>query len=237
MLTSTRIIALAAVFALAGISRAQAQVTVGPRIGLNLADISFKLDDTDDDDLKTKLLAAPQAGLTLNAAFGNLALQPSLLFSQKGAKVTVDESSPGFSNVTTTTARLNYLELPVNLVYTTGGTEGFQVFAGPYVGVGFGGKIKQKYTVSQAGVTVSDSETYKAKFASKEKDESDTYYFNQPDLGVNGGVGYKAGPFQVQAGYSLGLNNMAPKYSDGGKPKDKSHNRVIQFSLSYFFGS
>ncbi|SDY72283.1 porin family protein [Hymenobacter psychrophilus] len=237
MLTSTRIIALAAVLALGGTTLAQAQVTIGPRIGLNLADISFKFEDIDDADLDTKLLVAPQAGITLNAAFGNLALQPSLLFSQKGTKVTVDESSPGFSNVTETTARLNYLELPVNLVYTTGGTEGFQVFAGPYIGFGLGGKIKQKYTVSQSGTTISESESYKVKFASKSKSNSDAEYFNQPDFGVNGGVGYKTGPFQVQAGYSLGLNNMVPKDSDGAKPDSKSHNRVIQFSLSYFFGS
>ncbi|SDY72256.1 Outer membrane protein beta-barrel domain-containing protein [Hymenobacter psychrophilus] len=237
MHTAPRIIAIAAVLALGGTTWAQAQVTVGPRIGLNLANVSIKNEDNSGLELDPKLIAAPQAGITLNAAFGNLAIQPSLLFSQKGFKVTEEERDGADSFKTEATYRLGYLELPVNLVYTTGGTEGFQVFAGPYVGIGVGGKVKAKYTVTQAGVTESGSETVNVKFASKEKNNSDDLYLNQPDFGVNGGVGYKVGPFQAQAGYSLGLGNMIPKDSNGDKPDGKLRNRVIQFSLSYFFGS
>ncbi|WP_019947575.1 porin family protein [Hymenobacter aerophilus] len=237
MLTPTRTLLLATILTLGGTTWAQAQVTVGPRVGLNLANVSYKTDDKDDEP-DTKLLISPQAGITLNAAFGNLALQPSLLFSQKGFKVKESDNVGPASYEIESNTRLNYLELPVNLVYTTGGTEGFQVFAGPYIGVGLGGKQKSTYTVSGPGIDESGSETTKIKFAGKEKDNSDDFYINQPDYGFNGGIGYKKGPIQAQLGYSLGLNTLVSKDSDGKRPDDiKVHNRVIQFSLSYFFGS
>lgn len=59
-------------------------MSIAPRIGLNASSIKFDIEDEDPD---SKLLFAPQAGVTLNAQFGNLSLQPSLLFSQKGGRL------------------------------------------------------------------------------------------------------------------------------------------------------
>lgn len=227
---------LASALLVAGTSAAQAQVTIGPRLGLNLANIKADFDGSEDID--TKMKAGAQVGITLNAQFGNLAFQPSLLFSQKGFKIE-ESASETFNGVTITgsskmDAALNYLDIPLNFVYTTGGDNGFQIFAGPYVGIGLGGKVKTKISFSGPGLNFSDSETTTVKFANEEGDD-DKLYLRRLNAGLNGGIGYKTGPFQVQAGYALGLTNMLPDndYDDESSFKD----RTIQFSLNYFFAT
>ncbi|MCB2407264.1 porin family protein [Hymenobacter lucidus] len=217
---------LAAALVVAGATSAQAQITFGPRVGLNVANVATDLPGSIEIDTKT--IFAPQIGLTLNAQFGNLSVQPSLLFSQKGYKIEEDEDDYSYK----ATARLSYAEIPVNLVYTTGGTEGFQVFAGPYAGFGIGGKAK--FEEDDNGQKSSGED--KIKFASKEGDADKTEYYRALDFGLNAGVGYKAGALQAQLGYGLGLSNLVPNDEDDKDPEYKLKNRVFHLSISYFFG-
>ncbi|SHK38614.1 porin family protein [Hymenobacter psychrotolerans] len=227
---------LASALLVAGAGTAQAQVTIGPRLGLNLANIKADIEDAEDID--TKMKAGAQAGITINAQFGNVAFQPSLMFSQKGFKIkeSMTETFAGetISIDSEMDAALNYLDIPLNFVYTTGGDNGFQIFAGPYVGIGLGGKVKAKVKGSVSGQSFSNTESTSVKFANEEGDD-DKLYLRRINAGLNGGIGYKAGPFQVQAGYALGLTNMLPKndYDDNSSFKD----RTLQFSVNYFFAT
>jgi hypothetical protein len=228
-------------------SSADAQVSFGPRVGLNATKLSYNFNYDGGEEPKSKFVYGAQAGLSLNVQFGNLSVQPSLLFSMKGDKVEetgTERFSSGGQTVsleykTTHTVRLNYLELPINLVYSTNGAEGgFQVFAGPYVGLGLSGKYKSnsKATVTMNGTTTteSDSEEADIEFTNEEGDD-DSPYLRRLDAGVNMGVGYKVGAIQAQLGYGLGLGNLVPNDSDGNEPDYKVHNRGFQLSLAYFF--
>ncbi|GAB2769462.1 hypothetical protein HNQ93_000332 [Hymenobacter luteus] len=235
---------------LGGALTTQAQVTIGPRIGLNASTLNF---DIEDDSPDTKSIYGPQVGLTLNAQFGHFSLQPSLLFSQKGArfeeKIDASYTDEDFGYTVAVKGeekvdiRLNYLEIPVNLVYNTSGEEGgFQVFAGPYVGIGLNGQYKAKGSImttvngqvdeSSSG---SSEETEDIKFVGKGTDGNEPE-FRRIDFGINAGLGYKAGPFQAQLGYGLGLGNLIPKYDDDDDAKEKIRNRGVQLSVAYFFG-
>lgn len=235
----------AAAALLLGATSAQAQITFGPRVGLNATKLNYDFDG--EDEPKSKFVYGAQVGLSMNAQFGNLSVQPSLLFTMKGDKVEESESETFSANgqmisvsyENKETLSLNYLELPVNLVYSTNGAEGgFQVFAGPYVALGLSGKGKQdsKATITMGGSTTteSDSEEIDIEFANKEGDD-DKGYLRQLDAGFNMGVGYKVGAIQAQVGYGLGLVNLVPNDSDGNKPDLKVNNRGFQLSLSYFF--
>lgn len=231
---------------LGGAVAAQAQVTIGPRVGINASTISFDLDGGDSPD--AKYIVGPQVGVSLNAQFGNLSLQPSILFSSKGAKFNESSDDTYVMNGDTyrqqvdqkATMRLNYIEVPVNLVFNTNGEEGgFQVFAGPYLGVGIQGKYKTEGSYSltvngQEEESFSGSDEEDIKFVGKGTD-GDKLEFRRLDVGFNAGVGYKAGPFQAQLGYGLGLGNLLPKYEDSDSD-GKLHNRGVQLSVSYFFG-
>ena len=224
---------------------AQAQVSFGPRVGLNVTNLSYDLDG--EDEPSSKYQYGAQVGATLNAQFGNLSVQPSLLFTMKGDKTQSSESESTVINGQTfsysyeakQTIRLNYLELPVNLVYSTNGAEGgFQVFAGPYVALGLSGKVNSdsKSTITAGGntQTQSDSDESDIEFVSKEG-KDDKAYLRSLDAGFNMGLGYKVGGIQAQLGYSLGLGNLVPKDIDDKDPEITVRNRGFQLSLSYFF--
>ncbi|MBC8085518.1 MAG: PorT family protein [Hymenobacter sp.] len=221
---------------------AQAQISFGPRVGLNLASVRYKTNYSLQADPDTKIKVGAQVGVTLNARFGNLAVQPSVLFSQKG--YTTDESGSQTIGGATSTyerkddVRLNYLDVPVNLVYTPGGL-GFQVFAGPYLGIGLGGRVEGESELEETALggstrNSSNKYDYQVAFADSRTDDNKAYY-RRVNLGLNGGIGYRAGPVQAQLGYALGLSDMLPNtiVNGGSKMKDGT----VQFALTYLFGA
>lgn len=189
----------------------QAQMSFGAKAGFNMATISGDMEDTK---MKPGFQIGGVANFGLSDAF---AVQPSLILSNKGVKI----EGEGF----TATAGLNYLEVPVNAVYNVGG---FQIYAGPYLGVGLFGKVKfDEDEVDD--ITVK----FKNDVAPDDVAEDETY-FSMLDFGLNFGIGYKVmDNIQVQAGYGLGLANINPKF-DGEDPEDTDTNSVIQLTVSYF---
>jgi len=177
-----------------------------------------------------------QAGAVLEVAFHRFALQPALVFSQKGEQFSAVTSISGVAGMSgtamSTVNRYNWLELPVNVVYTL---HGFQVFAGPYVALGVGGR--------QHG-TISGFSPF-ARFAPQGVDEKVTYgpdsNNRRLDAGVNFGIGYRQGPVQMQLGYGLGLRNLHQSSADQAYDyghnfyQDAAYNRVAQLTGTYFF--
>ncbi|RZK89479.1 MAG: PorT family protein [Hymenobacter sp.] len=185
-----------------------------------------------------------QAGVVLEASFGQWAVQPALLFSQKGEKLHAATYASGVAGYntqeTTSTNRYNWLELPLNVVYTLHGDHGLQLFAGPYVALAVGGRQRGTREGAFYGPpTYSVPSTY----ASEEFDQSLEYgpsSTNQRfDAGLQGGVGYRQGPVQVQLGYSLGLLNLhhASDQREFGRDvnADAAYNRGAQLTGTYFF--
>ncbi len=182
-----------------------------------------------------------QAGAVLEMAFRQFALQPTLVFSQKGEQFDGATFISGFAGVSSTEIstvnRYNWLELPVNVVYTL---HRFQVFAGPYVALGVGGR---QHGTSWAASPYGRYGPYN--FDEKIRYGSDTEN-RRLDAGVNFGLGYRKGPLQVQLGYGLGLRNLHqhPETNyvlyDYGQLNhnfnaDRAYNRVAQLTGTYFF--
>lgn len=182
-------------------------------------------------------LCAWQAGAVLNIAFRKFALQPALLYSQKGEQFHTNASFSGPNGMSGTTTRstnrYTWLELPVNVVYSV---RRFQVFGGPYAALGLGGRRR--------GTTLRYSPF--AKFAPYHFSErirygSDTYN-PRLDAGVNFGIGYRQGPLQVQLGYQVGLLTLHRPYVEGVIAEfpyhdfeaDAAYNRVVQLTGTYF---
>ncbi|MFD2720220.1 outer membrane beta-barrel protein [Hymenobacter monticola] len=167
------LLALATFVAVGAAPAAHAQTTIsfGLRLGANYASRSG--DDpkyspvtgtnsgtatvavTSQQDYNRKAIFAPQFGAVLDVRFGKLALQPAVLFSQKGVDQTLKSTAtqtssfngfPGskfvYNDSFHSTSRANYLEIPINVVYTSGTDHGFQLFAGPYVAFGVGGRTE-----------------------------------------------------------------------------------------------
>ena len=219
---------------------AQPTYKLGLRGGLNRATTTLDAASTGGSNpswsANKSAIYAWQAGAVLEIAFQKIAFQPALVFSQKGEQFSTQTSVIGFAGTsdqhTRSINRYNWLELPVNVVYTV---HGVQVFAGPYVALGMGGR--------QHG-TISGLSPF-ARFTPQRIDEKVNYGPNSNnrrlDAGINFGVGYRQGPLQMQLGYGLGLRNLHQSNSDQiydyghNFNQDAAYNRVVQFTGTYFF--
>lgn len=212
----------------------EAQVKFGVKAGLNINNISQNYKDSDLE-FDTKMLLAYNIGATVDFGLSDaFSLQTGLMLTSKGFSYDMEEMSgeeiEGYSRFI-----LNYIEVPINAAYKF---NGFQIYAGPYVAIGIGGKNKWDYTY--AGETNADESKLKPVFGEVGEGDlgEDEGAFNALDYGLNFGVGYQVGPILINAGYSLGLGNINPGFEgDDGDIKDyKMSNRVINLSVSYFFG-
>lgn len=223
---------------LASAAHAQTTFRIGPRVGLNLATVHLPVNYG----APYTSRAGFEAGLTSSMQFGHFALQPSVLFSQKGygssgslisidTPVTYDEQ-----------LRLNYLTVPLNLAFTLGKEgQGLHVFAGPYVSLLLGGNYARQI---HSGGGYLGGPAFETEISGKVKpasivSDSDTEYSRRFDTGLQAGLGYRLGGFQLQAAYSLGLRNLATQYRgyDGRIYNDLAYyNRTWQVSLGYLVG-
>jgi hypothetical protein len=217
---------------------AQTAFSLGVRGGLNRAQLATRGagNDYPRRTLDASALYAWQAGVTLEARRGNLALQPALLFSQKGLRFTTATTIVGVAGTdtweSTGTNRFNWLELPLHIVYTQHGDHGLQLFAGPYVALAVGGH-KQGNTTNHSwtGATYDNSLDQKHSYSSL----SDS---KRIDAGLDFGVGYRQGPLQVQLSYGLGLRNLhdlTQRVASESGSYDAAYNRVAQLTGTYFF--
>ena len=143
--------------------------------------------------------------------------QPALNYVQKGSKDENTESGYTYKVKTT----LNYLELPLNVLYNTRGSKGnFFIGAGPSLSIGLSGKSSEEL----AGEKSSE----KIKFGNSDDDD-----LKSIDCGTNILAGYetKSG-FLVSANYYHGLSNLMPDYTH----ESKFNNKYFGMKVGYMFG-
>ena len=218
----------------------QGQVKFGAKAGLNINSVGYSSKDSDDEEEMRSILnskAGYHFGAFIDYSFSDaLSIRPELLFSSKGYSFDIEKiygdggaEIEGYMRTT-----FNYLEIPINVAYKI---NDFQIFAGPYIAFGLGGRDKSK--IEFGGESVEDKTKMKPKFGKVNEDdyEEGVEYFKAFDFGLNLGVGYAFGPISVNAAYSLGLGNVIPKYEGyEDTDKEKISNRVLSLSVAYTFG-
>jgi hypothetical protein len=158
------------------------------------------------------------AGAFVNIPIGgNFRLQPELLWSGQGSKISEKTSQ----STGTTTFRyeedLHYVTLPIMLQLQS--PSGFYLELGPRLGYLIDAKSKGQTPISTTEETDRD------------------YYYDNFDIGWSGGVGYTTRiGLGVGARYNYGFRNIVKENSSGNSPGDVE-NRVISFGLSYMFGA
>ena len=173
-----------------------------------------------------------------------ISLQSSLLFSIKGANANFSEQDDFFEFSQKGYSSLYYLNVPIHVAYKI---SNFQIYAGPYVGFGIGGRSKVDVTTNfdLGGQFSEKTQTIKGKNTPfyKEIKTNDQLELNESpyngfDYGLNVGLGYKVNNLLFNVGYSYGLGNLIVRTErDNDFRKDnKIQNRAISFSVSYFFG-
>ena len=187
-------------------------VSFGVKAGVNLSNISYSGGGLT---VTTSNSTGFHVGAVADIGFGNLSLQPGILYSAKGGSS--NDGSGGTAKLT-----LNYVEVPVNLLYNIPvGIGKIFIGGGPYVGLGISGKNTLSGTATSTG---SGSESQNITFGSTAGD------VKNPDFGVNllGGFRFESG-LSLSAGYGIGLANLSNVSGFSTK------NNVLSFSVGYFF--
>ncbi|MEP6614835.1 MAG: porin family protein [Mucilaginibacter sp.] len=191
-------------------------INYGIKAGLNLSNQSrtnFQVD------LKSDYVTGIHVGGIVDISYQNFSIQPGLLFSTLGEKITiqtVNQNGEGLSNIDSKTV-LNYIQVPVNFLY--------KIKLSADANVHFGGGPYFGYGISAGNRT--DGKSYPAAF---NRNSANVLNYKNPDYGVSFVAGTTLqNKFIVDAGYSLGLANL---YYVGPATL---HNRAITLSIGYLF--
>ena len=178
---------------------------IGVKGGVNLSTLS--IDDNNDKNLKAGFHAGVFTKIALTESF---AIQPELLYSMKGVKYNFEDNVLADGNAN---FNLNYLELPVKLVFNL--SEDFEIQFGPYVSyllnanVDTDAKVLGFWNVSG-------------------KEELDRENYNAIDYGLSVGLGFDFNPLIIGFNYNLGLSPVAKEDKLSRNILGKAKNSVIQ---------
>jgi hypothetical protein len=176
---------------------------VGARAGLNLSNVTSVNDEGNSSlDWRPALVAG---GFLTWRGFGWIELQPEVLYSSKGAKISEEELASHLI--------LDYVEIPVLArVSRAAGSRRFYAAAGPYVGI----RLRAKARTEFSGAT-------------EELDLSDD--LERRDFGLAIGGGVEAGRLVIDGRYTFGLSDIDALAPEGTDVK----NRTVSITAGFRF--
>lgn len=198
------------------------RTTFGIIGGVNFQTLTGK--DHSGDKLTNDLMIGYHAGFNIQMPIApEFYFQPGLLYSLKGAKIT--------SGALTSTTKVSYIEMPLNLVYKgTLGNGYVMIGFGPYVGYGIGGKV-----MTTGGDASLETDVTFQNSVSLSDPLLDTYY-KTFDAGGNIFAGYEmiSGLF-FQLNTQLGLLKVNPENAWFSDDKASIKHTGFGLSLGYRF--
>ena len=200
----------------------KSKVSLGILGGLNFQNLNGK--DLSGDKLENDMLLGFHGGINVQIPIApEFYFQPGIMYSTKGAKNT--------SGSITSTTKLNYIEVPLNMVYKASLGKGFFMLGfGPYVSYGISGNVK---TVS-GSVTLDRDVKFKSVVDTG--DNILTPYYKAFDAGANIFVGYEmASGLFLQLDTEFGMLNINPEYKILSDDKSSTKNTGFGLSLGYRF--
>jgi hypothetical protein len=173
-------------------------------------------------------------GAFLEFTMKQFAIQPGLMYTTKGSNVQDSNYQSGVAsysnNLSNQKETLNYLEVPVNILYYIPAKKfgRFFIGAGPYYALGIAGNVNGS-TVSSS--TIAGTTTNSTTIDNGKINYGSTYGdIKNPDYGINAqfGLATKNGvKFSIE--YGFGLADLSTDNTSTLK------NRVLSFSLGYLF--
>ncbi len=193
------------VFFIFALNFSSAQLRVGIRGGLQVADMRTKPDDRTVEEI-SKLQLGYQLGLVLDYSFNNVIfIQPALQINSKGSKIIQTSNTPN-TKLTIQNMPL-YVDIPL-LLGVRFGVQGLKIFGmgGPYVAYGIGGKrLARTETLSGSLITESKSSIYWGNESSSD--------LRPLDMGFVVSAGVELSNLQIGLHYTPGFINIAPENS------------------------
>lgn len=200
--------------------QAEQKIIIGPRVGLNVSNVSTDKIEGWDSDSKIGFNVGVAVEFPIVRSFY---INTGLFYTTKGFKNEVSEDDWSYKQ----TANAGYLELPIYASYRLNFAEEsqLQVNFGPYFAYGVNGKFKVEETDEP------DWECDLFGVADEDSDE-DKMGLKRFDCGLGVGLGYTFHKIYLGINYQFGLVNIADK-KEWGNAKIKNNN--FNISIGYNF--
>lgn len=170
------------------------------------------------------------AGVFAEYSVGKISIQPGLLYTTKGG---IPYSSSGISTASDyynrkDVLRLNYLEIPLNVLYNIPvGPGKLFIGGGPYLGIGISDKESYTVTYTSSGETNLNQVNNGSK--------NITYGSGYNDIkSTDFGLGAKLG-FALKKGWLISFNYEYGFTDLSNDPRYSGKNRTLSLSLGYSF--
>jgi hypothetical protein len=195
--------------------------TFGIYGGVNFQNINGK--DAMGIDLSNSLVPRFTIGVNYEIAIApEFYIQPGVQFVTKGTKGPMEYKKNADTYTVTREINMNYIEVPLNLVFKPNLGRGFVVLGlGPYVGYSVGGKAKFE------GSTKPEDSDIQFADAVPTNDENNLVYFKRMDTGANLFVGY-----EVHNGINILLNTQLGLLNINSSTTSKMENKNTGFGLT-----
>ena len=216
----------AVAFSLLIVTNVNAQLsTVFIRGGANFANITAT-------NFETKAVVSFQLGFIGNVPITpNIAFQPGLIFTGKGTKSQSGNTSD--NTYYQATSKPYYVEIPANLVFKTG-TSGYTRFfagAGPYLGIGVAGKVKNNGKLVGSPFQNEKTIEWSNDDPATLDNEGGVGFgiMKRFDYGLNATAGIETLSVAISVNYGFGL---APLQNvNNGSADDKNKHRVLSLTV------
>ena len=182
---------------------------IGIKGGVNLSNLY--VDDVKDENMKVGINIGLFSKIPMTRGFS---IQPELLYSNKGSKLTYDNIIAGEGEYR---FNLNYVELPVLAVVNL--TKNINIHAGPYVSF-----------LTSANVKDLKSDGTENKVTDLKADN-----FNRFDYGLAGGIGFDFQNFTLGARYNYGLGEIGKSGTLSGELTKDSKNSNVSLYIGIGF--
>lgn len=206
------------------------KLSLGVRAGVNVSSIRADgtiggYDISDEYDFKSRTGFHVGAVLDWNVC-GNFYIQPGLYFTTRGGKA--EEADDDYSYEEKW--NMSFLQVPILASYRFDLSDKvkWHINAGPYIGVGLGGKVK--WEENDMGDT--DSGDYDMFGTADDNSDEEKNGLKRFDAGLSFGTGVSFSNVYIGVSYDLGLCNLADKKA-WDKAKFKNGNFAV--SVGYNF--
>jgi len=190
--------------------------------GVNFQNLNGK--DISGNSLDNDMITGYHVGVNMQIPIApEFYFQPGVMISTKGAK--------NNGSLLTTTTKLTYLEVPLNLVYKgLLGNGHIMIGLGPYVAYGISGNVKMESDLISANPDIEFKNVVDL------EDPLTVPYYKPLDVGGNIFFGYEmAGGIFVQLNAQLGMLEINPEYEILPNDESSIKNTGFGISLGYRF--
>ena len=207
-------------------AQSDAEFKFGPRVGVNLANLS----DVDDSKIKTGLVAGGYMVYSFHEHFG---VSLDLLYSMEGAKFKSTFTAPGIIQTSENTLTLSYLRVPLllNVFFgELGNPIRPKLMVGPAIGFLLAVENKSEDRTDTGGVITTETTTSSSKKG-----------YNSTDFGAVAGAGVNIRLadrlwLDTDLRYYIGASELYSGDNNANNDNNKPKNQHLQVSLGLGIG-